>query len=57
MYNNNNSSSSNKSNGSRAEQTFATDNLMPTITNSRRRPGPSLNKFKEMASKAKTPRG
>lgn len=56
MYNNKNSSS-NKSNGSRAEQTFATDNLMPTITNSRRRPGPSLNKFKEMASKAKTPRG
>ncbi|MGF1542626.1 MAG: hypothetical protein ACFCU5_19640 [Pleurocapsa sp.] len=53
MYNN--SSSNGKATNS--EQTFATDNLMPTITTSRRRPGPSLNKFKDMASKAKTPKG
>ena len=36
---------------------FATDYLMPTVTKYRRRPGGSLNKFKEMASQAKTPRG
>ena len=54
MYNNN--GSANNSNGSRAEQTFATDNLMPTITKYRRRPGPSLNKFKDMASKTKAAR-
>jgi hypothetical protein len=54
MYNNNNSS-----NGKAAssQETFATDNLMPTVTKYRRRPGPSLTKFKDMASKAKTPRG
>jgi len=55
MYNNNGSGTN--SDGTKAEQTFATDNLMPTITKSRRRPGPSLNKFRDMASKAKTPRG
>ena len=55
MYKNN----SNGSNGKAAasEQTFSTDYLMPTITKSRRRPGPSLNKFKDMASKARTPKG
>ncbi|MDJ0588776.1 MAG: hypothetical protein QNJ72_02105 [Pleurocapsa sp. MO_226.B13] len=55
MYNN--STSTVNSDGTQKEQTFATDNLMPTITKYRRRPGPSLNKFKEMASKAKTPKG
>jgi hypothetical protein len=43
------------SNGMRAEPTFATDNLMPTVTKYRRRPGPSLNKFRDMANKSKTP--
>ncbi|MEM8830157.1 MAG: hypothetical protein AAGE96_12480 [Cyanobacteria bacterium P01_G01_bin.19] len=52
-----NSSSSVNSDGTKAEQTFATDNLMPVVTKYRRRPGPSLNKFKDMASKAKTPKG
>ena len=54
MYN----SSSNGSNGQvgGGEQTFATDNLLPTPSTSRRRPGPSLNKFKDMARQAKTPR-
>ncbi len=37
-----------------SEATFATDHLMTTGNGSRRRPGPSLNKFKEMASRAKT---
>ncbi len=55
MYNKNNGST--KSNGKVAEQTFATDNLMPTVTNYRRRPGGSLAKFKDMARKARTPRG
>ena len=52
MYN---SSSSNGSNGQveGGQQTFATDNLLPTPSASRRRPGPSLNKFKEMARQAK----
>ena len=45
------------SDGSQAQQTFATDNLMPVMSKSRRRPGPSLNKFKDMANKAKTPKG
>lgn len=55
MYKN----SSATSNGSTPtdSQTFATDNLMPTMTKYRRRPGGSLNKFKDMAKKAKTPRG
>ncbi|MEL6438520.1 MAG: hypothetical protein AAFQ80_04610 [Cyanobacteria bacterium J06621_8] len=37
-----------------SSQTFATDNLMPTITKYRRRPGGSLNKFKTMAKESKT---
>lgn len=44
------------SNGQMTEATFADDNLMPTITKYRRRPGGSLAKFKEMAKTAKTPR-
>ena len=55
MYNNNSSGAN--SNGSQAEQTFATDNLMPIVTKYRRRPGPSLNKFKNMAKGTKTSRG
>ncbi len=51
------SSSNVNSDGTQAEQTFATENLMPTITKYRRRPGPSLNKFKDMAKSAKTPKG
>jgi hypothetical protein len=54
MYNNNNSSGS--SNNGKGEPTFATDNLMPTVTQYRRRPGPSLNKFKDMARQSRTPR-
>lgn len=54
MYNNN---SSTNSNGMIAAETFATDNLMPTVTKYRRRPGGSLNKFKDMAKQAKTPKG
>jgi outer membrane biosynthesis protein TonB len=48
----------NSSNGQKAdsETTFATDYLMPTPTRSRRRPGPSLNMFKDMARQAKTPK-
>ncbi|MGL5939203.1 MAG: hypothetical protein ACRC2S_02265 [Waterburya sp.] len=53
MYKNNSSGSSNNGRG---EQTFATDNLMPTVTQYRRRPGPSLNKFKDMARQSRTPR-
>ena len=56
MYNNNSKTDMN-SDGQKAEQTFATDNLMPTITRYRRRPGASLSKFKDMASKVKTPKG
>ena len=41
---------------SESGMTFATQYLMPTPSNSRRRPGPSLNKFREMARQAKTPR-
>jgi hypothetical protein len=54
MYKNNNSSGS--SNNGKGEPTFATDNLMPTVTQYRRRPGPSLNKFKDMARQSRTPR-
>lgn len=54
MYNTNNSATNN--NGQVAEQTFATDNLMPTPTKFRRRPGGSLDKFKNMAKQAKTPK-
>ncbi|MGF1590573.1 MAG: hypothetical protein ACFCU7_15300 [Pleurocapsa sp.] len=55
MYNNNGSATN--SNGKMSEATFATDNLMPTVTKYRRRPGGSLNKFKDMAKQAKTPKG
>jgi outer membrane biosynthesis protein TonB len=46
------------SNGKKAEseKTFATDHLMPSPTQSRRRPGPSLDTFRSMARQAKTPR-
>lgn len=54
MYNTNNGAANN--NGQVAEQTFATDNLMPTPTKFRRRPGGSLDKFKDMAKQAKTPK-
>ena len=55
MYNNNDSNKN--GNGRVVEETFATDNLMPIITKYRRRPGGSLNKFKDMAKQAKTPKG
>lgn len=54
MYNN--SSSNTNGNGQMAEQTFAPDNLMPTVSKYRRRPGGSLAKFKDMAKQARTPR-
>ena len=54
MYNTNNDATND--NGQVAEQTFATDNLMPTVTKFRRRPGGSLDKFKDMAKQAKTPK-
>ncbi|MEL6495430.1 MAG: hypothetical protein AAFQ41_09945 [Cyanobacteria bacterium J06623_7] len=53
---NNTNKSKTNSNGQVAEQTFATDNLLPISTKYRRRPGGSLNKFKDMAKSAKTPR-
>ena len=55
MYNNN--SSKENGNGRVAEQTFAPENLMPIATKFRRRPGGSLDKFKDMAKQAKTPKG
>jgi hypothetical protein len=51
MYEKNNSNGNDKSGSS--EQTFATDYLITSTNGYRRRPGPSLNKFKEMASKTK----
>jgi hypothetical protein len=51
MYEKNNSNGSGKSGSS--EQTFATDYLITSTNGYRRRPGPSLNKFKAMASKTK----
>ena len=56
MYNNNSSKESN-GNGRVAEQTFAPENLMPVATKFRRRPGGSLDKFKNMAKQANTPKG
>lgn len=50
MYQNNGSSNGKLE---KAEKTFSTDNLLPTPSKSRRRPGPSLNKFKEMARQTK----
>jgi|GEM_PF-1857193 len=55
MYNN--SGTNGNSNGTQAGQTFATENLMPIATKYRRRPGPSLSKFRDMAKSAKTPKG
>ena len=55
MYNN--STTTVNSDGTQAEQTFATENLMPVVTKYRRTPGPSLNKFRDMAKQAKTPKG
>ena len=55
MYKNNTSKVN--SDGTPAEQTFATDNLMPIATKSRRTPGPSLNKFKNMARQTKAFKG
>ena len=43
-------------NGAVAKETFAENNLMPIATKYRRRPGGSLDKFKDMAKSAKTPR-
>ncbi|MEO1672452.1 MAG: hypothetical protein AAFR77_17040, partial [Cyanobacteria bacterium J06631_2] len=53
---NNTNKKATDSNGQVSEGTFATDNLMPTMTKYRRRPGGSLDKFKDMAKTAKTPR-
>jgi hypothetical protein len=38
-----------------AETAFASKYLVPTNTNGRRRPGPSMNPFMDMARQAKTP--
>ena len=56
MYNNNSSNETN-GNGRVAEPTFAPENLMPVATKFRRRPGGSLDKFKNMAKQANTPKG
>ena len=53
--NNTNNNKAN-SNGRVAEQTFAPENLLPITTKYRRRPGGSLDKFKDMAKSAKTPK-
>lgn len=55
MYKNNTNQTN--SDGTKAEQTFAPDNLMPTVTKYRRTAGPSLNKFKDMARQTKNFRG
>jgi phage-related tail fiber protein len=47
-------SSSNNQEASQESNTFATKYLLSNSTQSRRRPGPSLNKFREMARKANT---
>jgi hypothetical protein len=47
------SSSNGNGKAGSSEQTFATDYLITTTNGYRRRPGPSLNKFKAMASKTK----
>lgn len=53
--NNTNKNSAN-GNAQAVEQTFATDNLLPIANKYRRRPGGSLDKFKDMAKSAKTPK-
>lgn len=40
---------------SQAEQTFAPKYLTPTATSGRRRPGPSLDMFRDLARQVKTP--
>ena len=52
----NNTNKPTNDNGVMAGETFAEDNLMPIVTKYRRRPGGSLDKFKDMAKSAKTPR-
>lgn len=42
-------------NESRSDQTFAPDYLIPVSTQSRRRPGPSLDMFRDIARQVKTP--
>lgn len=43
-------------NGKASEKvTFAPNYLLPTASNSRRRPGPSMNMFRDMARQVKTP--
>jgi type IV secretory pathway VirB10-like protein len=45
-----------ETNGKVADQvTFAPNYLMPTASSSRRRPGPSMNTFRDMARQVKTP--
>ena len=53
--NNTNNKAAN-SNGAVAEESFAENNLMPIVTKYRRRPGGSLDKFKDMAKSVKTPK-
>ncbi len=50
MYNNTGSGGSASTSGTTTEETFATDYLVVQSA-SRRRPGPSLNKFKDMVAK------
>ena len=38
-----------------SKSTFAPNYLMPTPTNSRRRPGPNMDMFRDMARQVKTP--
>lgn len=49
-------SSNNGKQAAEEESTFATDNLMPIPTNYRRRPGPSLDKYKAMVNETNIPR-
>ena len=42
-------------NGKAQEATFAPNYLLPKATNSRRRPGPSMDMFRDMARQVKTP--
>lgn len=44
-----------ETNGKADQATFAPNYLMPTTTSSRRRPGPNMNTFLDMARQAKTP--
>ncbi|MEL6929611.1 MAG: hypothetical protein AAFO95_13365 [Cyanobacteria bacterium J06600_6] len=53
---NNTNNKTTDSNGVVEGETFAENNLMPVLTKYRRRPGGSLNRFKDMAKSAKTPK-